>query len=164
MVNCALLIDFKGAPVMARKRILKTRLFGYRKSDVRAYLQELDAKAEEQISERDEKIESLNKLYDEIAILQAKVSDYEQRESKIASERELIAQTLVAAKETANKLVADAQVEVAKKRAEFQQTYTMEINKLASIRNEVVQLRRFATDAIRSFERELTTLERTTIE
>ena len=149
---------------MARKRILKTRLFGYRKSDVRAYLQELDAKAEEQISERDEKIESLNKLYDEIAILQAKVSDYEQRESKIASERELIAQTLVAAKETANKLVADAQVEVAKKRAEFQQTYTMEINKLASIRNEVVQLRRFATDAIRSFERELTTLERTTIE
>jgi len=146
------------------KKILRTRLFGFRKNDVRSYLKEVDIKANEQISERDEKIESLNKLYDEIAFLKTKISDYEQREQMIANERELIAQTLVAAKETANKLVSDAQVDVAKKRAEFQQTYTMEINKLAAIRNEVVQLRKFATDAIRSFERELTTLERATME
>jgi len=141
---------------------LRTSMFGgFRKNDVVMYLKQQDSEAFMQVSDRDEKIESLNR---EITALNSQVAEIQIREQELVAERELISQTLVTAKETANKMIADAQIDVAKKKAEFQQNYSLEINKLATIRNEVIQLRKFATDAIRSFERELSTLERSTIE
>ena len=141
------------------KKVFRTRLFGgFNKKDVQKYLTTVDVAATEQISARDEKIESLNT---EIAALKSEISKFVMRESALAAERSLISQTMLTAKETANKMISDAQSEVSKKRAEFQETYNLEVNKLATIRNEIVQLRKFATDAIRSFERELASIERT---
>ena len=143
------------------KKVFKTKIFGgFSKKDVKDYLATVDAAATEQISVRDSKIDSLNA---EIIVLKSKISELEARESVLAAERDLISQTMVTARETANKIISDAQSEATKKRVEFQQTYNLEINKLATIRNEIVQLRKFATDAIRSFERELASIERSVI-
>jgi len=154
---------------MAKKDIKKNKgkhsfqsgFFGFRKEDVLSYLKEIDDAAMEKIKSRDEQIDSLNS---EITQLNSRIADFESREKSLVSERELISQTMIAAKETANKIINDAQAEAAKERAEMQQTYAVEINKLATIRNEIIQLRKFATDAIRSFEQELSALERSTIE
>ena len=143
------------------KVLFRTDLFGFCKEDVLDYLKEVDESASEQIRTRDARINSLNV---EVARLNSQVSDLESQKKSIDAERELISQTMVVAKETANKIVDDAKTDAAKERADLQQTYTAEINKLANIRNEIIQLRKFATDAIRSFERDLTELERTTTE
>ena len=139
---------------------LRTALFGFKKSDVLEYLKEFDAKATVQIETRDEKIEAQK---NEIFGLSSRISDFERQEVYLNQERDLIADTLVTAKHTANKIVTDAKIEASKKQAEMQQNYSIEINKLAIIRNEIVQLRKFATDAIRNFERELASIERSTI-
>ena len=140
---------------------LRTAMFGgFRKDDVLEYLKEFDANAMAQIAERDGKIEAQK---NEIFRLGAQISDFERQEICLNQERDLIADTLVTAKQTANKIVTDAKVEASKRQAEMQQNYSIEINKLATIRNEIVQLRKFATDAIRNFERELASIERSTI-
>jgi len=143
------------------KVLFRTDLFGFCKEDVLDYLKELDTAANEQIQSRDARINSQN---DEIARLNAQIAEFEASKKAIEAERELISQTLVTAKDTANKVIDEARNDAAKERAELEQSYTAEINKLAAIRNEIIQLRKFATDAIRSFERDLTALERSTIE
>ena len=140
--------------------VMKTGMFGFRKKDVMTYIKGLDEKAKEQIALRDAKIQNLGAA---VSTLNTKIAEHEREIISITAQRELIAQTLMSARQTAAKLVSDAHTEVAQKRADFQRTYTAEVNKLAAIRNEVIQLRKFATDAIRTFERELASLERTNI-
>ena len=141
-------------------KTMRGAMFGLNKKDVMSYIKELDDAAKSQIADRDAKIQQLGGA---ISTLNTRIIEHEREIISISNQRELIAQTLIAAKETADKLVSDAHVEAAKKRAEFQKTYAAEVNKLASIRGEIIQLRKFATDAIRSFERELATLERTNV-
>jgi len=143
------------------KVLFRTDLFGFCKENVLAYLKNMDEATAEQIKSRDAQIDTLNS---EIALLNSRISDFEECENSLVLERELISQTMIAAKETANKIINDARADAARERAELQQTYTAEINKLAAIRNEIIQLRKFAADAIRSFEQELSALERSTFE
>ncbi|MCL2837895.1 MAG: hypothetical protein FWE04_02360 [Oscillospiraceae bacterium] len=144
-----------------KKVLFRTDLFGFHKKDVLSYLKEYDQTTMEKIISRDTEIQLLK---NEIVMLNARIPDLERQQNLLAAERDLIAQTLIVARESADKIINDAKVEAAKKQAEMQQNYTMEINKLATIRNEIIQIRKFATDAIRTFERELSSLEQSTVE
>ena len=148
-------------PKEKKKVLFSNAFFGFDKQDVMDYLKDADDTAMEKIDERDARIDALNS---EIMRLNARISNYERQQESLNAERELISQTLMSAKDAANKILNDARNQATKERAELQQTYTLEINKLATIRNEIIQLRKFATDAIRTFEKELTSLERSTIE
>ena len=140
-----------------KKRLFKKSMFGFRKKDVLEYLDTLNDETLQKMQNFNEQIEELRV---QNAALRFDIAEFTASRTQFSNDCELLAQTMLSAKEAANKMVDDAKAEITQKRTEFQQSYAAEINKLASIRNEIIQLRNFTTQAIRDFEQKLSHLER----
>jgi len=134
------------------KGLFRTDALGFCKKDVFAHLEALETAASEQDA-------FVKALVEDNAELRAKIEEFEAREKAMEDERELISQTMVDAKETAAKMIRTAKVDAARQCEELQQSCEIETDRLATIREELAQLRKFATDTVRAFEAELKELE-----
>ncbi len=151
--------------MLARK--LRSRLFGFKKKDVYAFIEEMDAKAGERLSEKDKEIESLK----------AKVAELEANRDAVVSVLQLAekhAKEIVEeAKKTAEIMRKEAEQEIQEKkgivnreieikRKAIKTYYANENKKIDQIKGEVERMRRASLDAIENFERQLREVERMT--
>jgi len=134
------------------KGLFRTDLLGLCKKDVFAHLDTLETATAEQDS-------FVKALVEDNALLRAKITEFEKRERALQDERELISQTMVDAKETAAKMIKNARADAARQCEKLQQSCEIETDRLATIRGELTQLRKFAADTVRAFEAELKELE-----
>jgi len=132
----------------------RTDLFGWCKKDVIAYLADSDETAAE--------LESLKKqlgsLVEKNIELKTEIERYKAREDLVKTDRKLISETMITVRKTADEIISTARIDAEAILSEIEQSSADERSKLASIRNEITALRRFATAAIGNFERELAAL------
>ncbi len=153
---------------------LRSRLFGFKKSDVYGYIAEMDEVASERLAEKDKEIEELK----------AKLAEYEERIKDLEANREAVINVLQIADKKAKDMVCEAQDradairkeaereiqeqknnvnrEIEIKRKAIKNYYATENKKIDQIKNEVERMRRASMDAIQNFERQLREVERMT--
>lgn len=165
---------------------LRSRLFGFKKSDVYSYIAEMDERASEQLEKKDE----------EIAELKARLAEREERIAELEKNREAIVEVLLTADRKAKEIVNEAQQtadsmraeaereikdqketvdreiteqknnvnrEIEIKRKAIKNYYATENKKIDQIKSEVDRMRQASLDAIQNFERQLREVERMTV-
>ncbi len=151
---------------MAEKK-LRSRLFGFKKSDVLCYICEIDEKTEAKLAEKDK----------EIAELKGQITELEKNREAIINvlqTAETNAKNLVdEAKKTADDIREKAEAEIREKkemlnreieikRKAVKNYYLNENKKIDQIRTEVDKMRERSIEAIRRFEEELSQVSRMT--
>ena len=144
---------------MAGKK-LRSRLFGFKKSDVFSYIYEMDERTEEKLSEKNCEIEELKKKIADleknreaiIRVLQtAETKAAEMVESANKKAEEIIGK----AEEEARQMKENVNREIEIKRKAVRNYYVNENKKIDQIRGEVDRMRESSLAAIRKFEEEL---------
>ncbi len=146
---------------------LRSRLFGFKKSDVFSYICEMDEKAELKLAEKDKEIAGLK---EEIAELEknreAIISVLQTAE---ANAKNMVEEARKTADDIRNKAEAEAREkkemlnrEIEIKRKAVKNYYLNENKKIDQIRTEVDKMRERSLEAIRRFEEELSQVGRMT--
>ncbi len=149
---------------MAVKK-LRSRLFGFKKSDVFSYICEMDEKTEAKLTEKDKEI---SKLKTEIAELQknrdAIISVLQTAETNA---KNMVEEARKNADDIRNKAEAEVREkkemlnrEIEIKRKAVKNYYLNENKKIEQIRTEVDKMRERSIEAIRRFEEELSQVGR----
>ncbi len=151
---------------MAGKK-LRSRIFGFKKSDVFAYICEMDEKTEAKLAEKDK----------EIAELKEKIAELEKNREAVISVLQTAEETAKNMVETARKTADDIREraeaearekkemlnrEIEIKRKAVKNYYVNENKKIDQIRMEVDRMRESSLEAIRRFEEELRQVGRMT--
>lgn len=151
---------------MAEKK-LRTRLFGFKKSDVFSYICEMDENTAAKLGEKDE----------EILKLREEIKEHEKNRNAIIRvlqvAEEKAAEMMKTAKEDADALRAETEAELREKkelvnreieikRRAVKNYYLNENKKIEQIRSDVEKMRESSIEAIRRFEAELRQVGRMT--
>ncbi len=151
---------------MAGKK-LRSRLFGFKKSDVLAYVSEMDARAEEKLAAKDKEIEELKERIADLeknreAIINVLQIAKEKSDSMLKEARESADEIRNKAEEEAREKKELMNREIEIKRRAVKNYYINENKKIEQIRNDVERMRESSIDAIKRFEAELRQVERMT--
>ncbi len=151
---------------MAGKK-LRSRLFGFKKSDVFSYIYEMDEKTEAKLAEKDKEIAELKQ---EIAELQKnRDAIINVLQTAEANAKDMVDKAQKTADKIRNKAEAEAREkkemlnrEIEIKRKAVKNYYLNENKKIDQIRTEVDRMRERSIEAIRRFEEELNQVSRMT--
>ena len=137
---------------MKPKKLFRTALFGYKKKDVYAYLDEYAKDMMAKIQQKDEEIarlvESNRARNDDCGALRRRIDEYEEDRDRIAS-------IIIKAEETAEIMMERAERQALLKKADIEGKIEMEAAKLQSLRAELNKLLRAANDATTYIKKEL---------
>ena len=111
---------------------LRSRLFGFKKSDVYDYIIELDERASEQINAKDR----------EITELKAKLAEYEEKFNEYEKNRDAVVKALILAEKKAQDIVSAAEEEAANMR----KIAEAEIQEQKEITNREIQEQKESVD------------------
>ncbi len=149
------------------KRILRSRLFGFKKSDVLLYVNEMDERAEEKLKAKDKEISELKERISDLeknreAVIRVLQIADEKAESMIkeAKENSEEIRSKTEAEVREQKELMNREIEI--KRRAVKNYYINENKKIEQIRNDVERMRESSIDAIKRFEAELRQLGRMT--
>ncbi len=151
---------------MAGKR-LRTRLFGFKKSDVLAYVYEMDEKAEKKLEAKDNEISELKERISDLeknreAIIRVLQIADEKAESMVKEAREDADEIRTKAENEAREKKELMNREIEIKRKAVKNYYINENRKIEQIRSDVERMRESSIDAIKRFEAELRQVGRMT--
>lgn len=149
------------------KRILRSRLFGFKKSDVLLYVNEMDERAEEKLKAKDKEISELKERISDLeknreAVIRVLQIADEKAESMIkeAKENSEEIRSKTEAEVREQKELMNREIEI--KRRAVKNYYINENKKIEQIRSDVERMRESSIDAIKRFEAELRQLGRMT--
>lgn len=111
---------------------LRSRLFGFKKSDVYDYIIELDERASEQLNAKDR----------EITELKAKLAEYEEKFNEYEKNRDAVVKALILAEKKAQDIVSAAEEEAANMRKNAE----VEIQEQKEITNREIQEQKESVD------------------
>ena len=153
-------------------KLLRSALFGYKKSDVLEYIERLDERAEKRIKEKEAEAEAakteLAAMKEELSearknreaivsvleIAQKQAKDMIERAEKSAEEIESGARTM-AEKEKNN---LNREIEI--KKRDINNHFLSEIKKINALRKEIEEMRKTSVSSIKRFEQELESIDR----
>ncbi len=127
----------------------RTRLFGFRKSDVCEYIQSMNNEFSARLQQKETDCQKLRK----------ELADARKQNAEMQAEKDKVAGALIQAEEKAKEIVTATEREAADKRRSLEQDYKAEQEKLSAIRAEIAGVRKSALDAIRQFEEKMGELE-----
>ena len=151
---------------MAGKK-LRSRLFGFKKSDVFSYICEMDEKTEAKLAEKDREIEKLKEKIAELeqnreAIIKV-LQTAEEKAAEVVEEANKKAEDIIGkAEDEARQMKENVNREIEIKRKAVKSYYVNENKKIDQIRGEVDRMRESSLAAIRRFEEELRAVSRMT--
>ncbi len=131
---------------MAQKRFPNS-MFGFEKSTVNTYIENLTRDYEEKLTAKDMEIE---KLVAQLKNVNKKYEAIKLEEERILTEKEKISQALVSANEKANKIVEDAKETVSAEVIELEAKAEKEREKIVDIKSELMGMK---TDAMKMLEK-----------
>ncbi len=151
---------------MAGKK-LRSRLFGFKKSDVFSYICEMDERAEAKLADKDKEISELKEHIADLeknrdAIINVLQTAETNARELVKSARDEAAEILAKAEEEAleKKELVNREIEI--KRRAVKNYYMNENKKIEQIRNDVERMRESSIEAIKRFEAELCQVSRMT--
>lgn len=151
---------------MAGKK-LRSRLFGFKKSDVFSYIYEMDEKAELKLSEKDKEISKLKETIADLeknreAIISVLQIAEEKAEDMVKEARKEADGIRNKAEAEAREMKEHVNREIEIKRKAVKNYYMNENKKIEQIRTDVERMRESSLEAIRRFEMELRQVGRMT--
>ena len=151
---------------MAVKR-LRSRLFGFKKSDVIDYICELDEKSEARVLEKEKEITELKERITDLeknreAIISVLQTAEANAKKMVDSAREEAEEILTKAENDAREKKELVNREIEIKRKAVKNYYMNENKKIEQIRNDVERMRESSLEAIKRFEAELRQVGRMT--
>ncbi len=151
---------------MAGKK-LRSRLFGFKKSDVFSYICELDEKAEARVVEKEKEITELKDRITDLeknreAIISVLQTAEANAKKMVDSAREEAEEILTRAENDAREKKELVNREIEIKRKAVKNYYMNENKKIEQIRNDVERMRESSLEAIKRFEAELRQVGRMT--
>lgn len=127
----------------------RSRLFGFRKSDVCEYIQGMNTEFSERLQQKEIECQNLRKeLY-----------ELRRQTAEMQAEKDKVAGALIQAEEKAKEIVSATEQEAEDKRRTLELDYQAEQEKLRVIRAEIADVRKAALDAIQQFEKKMGELE-----
>lgn len=151
---------------MAGKK-LRSRLFGFKKSDVFSYICEMDEKAEAKLADKDKEILALNERISDLeknreAIISVLQTAESNAKELVRSARDEAEEILTKAQEEARERKELVNREIEIKRKAVKNYYMNENKKIEQIRIDVERMRESSLEAIKRFEAELRQVGRMT--
>lgn len=134
---------------MEQQKGFRTGLFGFRKSDVCQYIQEMNTDFSAK----------LGKQYEEAQALREENFRLKGQLAQLQGEKDKVADALILAEQKAQEIVTATEKEADEKRRSLEADYQEEREKLLAIRAEIAGVRQAALDAIKRFETELHEME-----
>lgn len=134
---------------MAQKRF-QSSMFGFNKSTVNTYIENLTRDSEEKLTSKDLEIE---KLVSQLKNVNKKYEEIKLEEERILTEKEKISQALVSANEKADKIVEDAKERIAMEVTELETIAENEREKIVDIKRELKEMKAEASDVLAKYEK-----------
>lgn len=129
-----------------------TSMFGFKKSDVNAYLERVIREFDQVIKEREEEN---SKLKAELNELRAKYDELSHETEFMLKEKEKIAGVLLQAQEKAETIMKEAQDNALKEKIKLDQLLESEKEKIVDIKLELKQLRSHIIDILSKYEKQI---------
>ena len=151
---------------MAGKK-LRSRLFGFKKSDVFSYIYEMDQKTEEKLAEKNSEISELKEKINDLeknreAVIRVLQTAEAKAKEMVDSAREEAEEILTNADNEARQKKELMNREIEIKRKAVKNYYLNENKKIEQIRLDVERMRESSLEAIKRFEAELRQVGRMT--
>lgn len=127
----------------------KSSMLGFNKKNVNNYILQLTNDMAERVSKKEETIKKLNQ---EISELKEKVSRFE-------SERSVIADSIIKAKNEAKKIISEAIEQAEIQKTNILTDISKETEKLESVKTEIRDLKAAALNVVDNYRRQLEELE-----
>lgn len=153
-------------------KILRSGLFGFKKTDVLNYIAKIDERAEEKLKEKSEELEKKNI---EIGVMKQELEDARKNRDAIVSvlevaqknAKEIIENARSAADEIERQAKTFAETEknnlnreIEIKKREINNQFLSESRKITNLKKEIEELRKLSIKAIKKFEQDLYNVER----
>jgi len=138
------------------KKIFGTSLFGFKKKDVLAYLDNVTNDMSIKIKEKDNEIASLK---EQISTLNSDIIKLQQNGNLFEAERQNVANAIIRAEEKAAQIIEDAKKEAQASREEILNQINSDRLQLKELQQEISHIRRNAINSISKLNGELEHLE-----
>jgi F0F1-type ATP synthase membrane subunit b/b' len=137
---------------MAGEKRFGTSLFGFKKSDVNAYIEKILKEFDEKLKEKDDEI---NSLKNQSRDLKSKYEDLLKKAEQINEDRAKIADVLIKAQEKAELIVEDARMQAIEEKKNLEQMVEAEKEKLVDIKQELKTLKSEVINTLKKYEGQL---------
>ncbi len=138
---------------MAGEKRFGTSLFGFKKSDVNAYIEKLVIEMNKKIEDKNIELKHLKTQNEE---LQEKYNKLSLNESEVNLNRSKIADVLITAQEKAENLIKEAQEKAVKEKERLDSMLESEKERIVDIKNELVTLKKEVASKLKMFDEQLT--------
>jgi len=141
---------------MSGEKKFGTALFGFKKSDVNAYIEKILYEFDLRIKEKDEEISNL-KL--QIREMKARYESAAEDSQTLSKEKEKIASALITAKETADAILREAKERAEEERARLEAALEKEREKIIDIKRDIKNLKVQVVDMLNKYQGLLNEIE-----
>lgn len=137
---------------MPGERRFGTKLFGFKKSDVNAYIEKILREFDDKLKEKDEEIIALKNQAREI---KAKYEEIVKNADQINEDRAKIADVLIKAQEKAELMLEEARLQAIEERKKLEEMIEAEKEKLVDIKGELKTLKSEVVTTLKKYENQL---------
>lgn len=137
---------------MAGEKRFGNSFFGFKKSDVNAYIEKMLKEFDDRLKQKDEEIASIKSQNKD---LKQKYEDLAQKADQINEDRAKIADVLIKAQEKAQLMMEEAKLQAAEEKKKIDCMIEQEREKLVDIKNELKVLKAGAVDTLKKYETQL---------
>ncbi len=137
---------------MAGEKKFGSSMFGFKRSDVNAYIERIIREFEQRLKEKDD--ENAN-LKAQVKELKAKYEDTWQEAEKVMKEKEKIAGVLLQAQEQAEIMMLEAKEKALQEKSRLDQVLELEKEKIVDIKRELKGLKNQITDLLSKYEQQI---------
>lgn len=137
---------------MAGEKKFGSSLFGFKRSDVNAYIERIIREFDQRLKEKDD--ENAN-LKAQVKELKAKYEDTWQEAEKVMKEKEKIAGVLLQAQEQAEIMMIEAREKALQEKSRLDQVLELEKEKIVDIKRELKGLKNQITDLLSKYEQQI---------
>lgn len=129
-----------------------TSMFGFKKSDVNAYIEKILREFEDKLNEKDDEISALKS---QLRDLRTKYEELSMRADQIKDDRSKIADVLIQAKENAELILENAKLQAIDERKKLEDMVEREKEKLVDIKAELKTLKSEVVNTLKKYEGQL---------
>lgn len=137
---------------MSGEKRFGTSLFGFKKSDVNAYIEKIIREFDEKLKEKDDEISSLKNQSREFRV---KFEELAKKADQINEDRAKIADVLIKAQEKAELMLEDAKLQAVEEKKKLEYMVEKEREKLVDIKGELKNLKHETISALKRYEVEI---------
>lgn len=130
----------------------RTAAMGYNKSDVNSYIEQISDEYQTKIKEKDDE---LVKLRNQLKEYKTQIEDTSKKATENTDEKTKIAEVLIKAQATAEKILEDAKQLAVEEKKKIEDEIEKERERFVDLKSELKKLKDSASEALQLFQKEI---------